>query len=240
MLHHSRYTREREIAVTRLADATIVVSSAERDILHEAAPGAPVFTVPLIRKLEKPNVSVHGRTKIGFIGGYLHQPNVDAVNFFLDEIWPKVRAALPDATFVAFGADMPEEISKRTDPGFVPVGYVENLGGALRDVRVMVAPLRFGAGAKGKIVTSLAHGVPCVGTPIALEGMDLTAGENIFVGPDPDEFAKAIVNLVMDDRLWKNVSEQGLAFVRKRHSLDEGTILLQSILTEAGASHPSV
>jgi len=109
-------------------------------------------------------------------------PNIDAVTYFLDEVWPLVRAVMPDVEFRVIGADLPESLSTRSDPGVKFIGYVEDLEEYFAGIRLTVAPLRYGAGAKGKIVSSLAYGVPCVASSIASEGMGLKDGVDVLVG----------------------------------------------------------
>jgi hypothetical protein len=159
---------------------------------------------------------------------------VDAVEYFLDEIWPEVRASVPEARFYAIGPNMPESFSTRSDPGFVPVGQVPDVSTWLAQVRLTVAPLRFGAGAKGKVITSLAHGVPCVLTSLAAEGMGLT-GEEIVVANDPKSFAAAVVDLYIDALSWASLSARGMAWVTRTHSLEVGARQLAGALQAIGA-----
>ena len=150
-IHRSTGTKEREYATVRASDATIVVSYSEEKLLNNDLPGSLIFTLPLARGAVPPQAGFSSRRQIGFIGGYSHPPNVDAVVYFLDEIWPALRVKLPDAEFVAMGADMPAVLRERRDPGFVPMGHVEDLATAFSTIRVMVAPLRVGAAPREKL-----------------------------------------------------------------------------------------
>jgi hypothetical protein len=232
-------TREREVSVTRQADATIVVSQDEEKLLGKTVPGAVIYTVPLIR--ETPGRGANGfaqRQGIAFVGGFLHRPNIDAVRYFLEEIWPRIYAQLPHVEFLAIGADMPAEISSRHDPGFIPKGYVKDLGEQLGRIRVTVAPLRYGAGAKGKVVSSLSHGVPCVATPIAAEGMGLVHGETILIADSVQAFADEVVRLYTDEHCWTRLSDQGLALMSQEHSFAAGRHRLENILSGIKAPMP--
>jgi hypothetical protein len=120
-------TREREFVLTRPADATATPSQHEKTVLDAASPGANVRVLPIVHDIPGRRNGFHKRADIAFIGGYSHLPNVDAVTHFLDHIWPTIRVALPDISFHALGADMPTTLSGRQDPGFVAVGYVEQL-----------------------------------------------------------------------------------------------------------------
>jgi glycosyltransferase involved in cell wall biosynthesis/cephalosporin hydroxylase len=239
-LNLAQRTREREIVITRLADATIVVSQYEEELLNKIVPGAAVHTVPLIR--EAPGHNGNGfaqRRGIGFIGGYSHLPNIDAVHHFLDKIWPSIYAQMPDVQFLVIGANLPADIANRRDSGFVPVGHVEDLTKQLGRMRLTVAPLRFGAGAKGKVASSLAHGVPCVASPIAVEGMGLSDEETIVVADTPESFVEKVVRLYTDEHRWTELSERGFALMSQHHSLAAGRYRLENILSEIGAPLPS-
>ena len=227
----ARDLKRRELDLVSKADATVVVSDAEHAMLKHQTPSANIVTIPLIRDY---SFERHGdyeeRQGIGFIGGYAHQPNVDAVTYFLDEIWPIIRSRQPDQTFYVIGSHLPDILSQRSDQGVEFVGYVADLELWLRKLRLTVAPLRFGAGAKGKVVSSLAHGVPCVATSLAAEGMCLTAGRNIVVADHPIEFADAVISLYSDKSRWTEISDQGLVHIRSQSSLDRGIELTRELL----------
>lgn len=227
-------TRERELDLIRLADATIVVSDEELKLLEDEVPGAPVHEVRLIRDIPGRHADFAARRHIGFIGGYRHLPNLDAVRHFLDSVWPLVRRELPDVQFHLMGADMPEELRGRTDPGLVLVGYVADLQEAFEDLRLTVAPLRYGAGSKGKVISSLCHGVPCICTSIAAEGMKLYEDGGILVADDPGEFAKLVVRAYRDEELWQRLSLGGLQRMRERHSFDTGIARMKAIVRGLG------
>lgn len=229
-------TRGQEVAAATKADATFVVSEQEEVLLREAAPGARVVMLPLLQDEDVGrDGGFAGRSGIGFIGGYRHAPNVDAVTYFLDQVWPLVRARLPGATFHVIGPDLPDSIAARTDPGVEFVGHVPDLAPWFARLRMTVAPLRFGAGAKGKVVGSLAHGVPCVASPVAAEGMGLTDWQDILVGADPEAFADRIAILDTDAARWTQLSDAGMALIERRYSLRHGEDLMRDVLATIGA-----
>lgn len=220
-------TTEREHYLARLADATVVVSAEEANTLVARVPGAKVVEIPLLRDIPGTTAPLSGRANLGFIGGYRHTPNMDAVKYFLDSIWPAVRGRLPDLKFYLMGADMPKELRERTDPGLVVVGHVKDLQSAFDSLRLTVAPLRIGAGAKGKVVSSLSHGLPCIASPIAAEGMGLDGG--VLVASTSEHFAAEIVRLCTDDDLWHSLSTEGLNLLRRRYSLQAGATMVESL-----------
>ncbi len=198
--------RPREEYIIRQCDATIVVSEAERALLAETMPDCLAVTLPLARPLALPQAAFDARQGIGFIGGFAHVPNVDAVRYFVADIWPLIHAALPSCTFSIVGADAPPDLLDGAPAGVTLRGHVPDLGPWFESLRVSVAPLRFGAGAKGKVASSLAAGVPCVATEIAAEGMTLGPEQGVLTAPDAAGFAEAVIRLHSDAALWKRLS----------------------------------
>ena len=229
--------REREVLVSRLADATIVVSSVEKTILEDSAPGARVYWCPLMQDVVGRSSDFAERSGVAFIGGYRHQPNVDAVEYFLDEIWPSVHAAMPGIQFFAIGADMPSHLRQRADEGFVAVGHVDELRPWLERVRLTVAPLRFGAGVKGKVLSSLAHGVPCIMTTVSAEGMDAVESGSVITD-DTAAFAEQVVRLHRDAKAWREYSEAGMGWIDANVSLASGRQRLHRLLADIGVPVP--
>jgi SAM-dependent methyltransferase len=113
-------------------------------------------------------------------------------------------------------------------------GFVPDLGALLDGVRLTVAPLRYGAGIKGKIATSLSHGVPCVTTPLGAEGMGLEHGRDVLVAESTEALAAAIVRVYHDQGLWESLSKNGLAFVREHYSFDGALSLFRDLLHDLG------
>lgn len=235
-LANASRTETLEVKLIHSADATIVVSQTEATLLQQLAPKANVVAIPLIRDYPAVRtVEFDRRAGIGFIGGYAHQPNVDAAIWFLDNVWRQVRAALPGVTFHVIGANLPKKLSDRADPDVEYVGFVADLPVWLDRLRLTVAPLRYGAGAKGKVVTSLGYGVPCVGTPIAIEGMGLVDGREVVVAETAEQFAVEVVKLYKDENRWTRMSDAGLAHVRNIHSFEHGQTLVAKMLAAIGA-----
>lgn len=225
----ARATRERELHLVRQADAALVVSQDELTLLRREAPEARVHAFPLIRDIAGRGADFAARRHIGFIGGYKHQPNIDAALHFLEAIWPRIRRELPEAQFHLMGADMPDFLSARTDPGLVIVGHVPDLRVAFEDMRLTVAPLRYGAGAKGKVLSSLTHGVPCICTSIAAEGMQLGSDGGILVADAPEDFAALVVRAYRDEPLWQQLSADGLRHAEEHHSFAAGLARMTAI-----------
>ena len=132
------------------------------------------------------------------------------------------------------GSNPPAEVLALKGDGIDVVGYVEDLAPYFDRCRLSVAPLRYGAGIKGKIATSLGFGVPCVATRVAVEGMGLVDGEEVLVADAPSAFADAVVRLHADEQLWSVLSGRGMEFVERNYSLAAGRELLRNMLTQLG------
>ena len=233
-LRRAEATRERELYLVRQADATTVVSAAERQILERAVPGARVFEMPLARPV-RAQANVPGfeqRLGIGFVGGFEHEPNLDAVRFLVDDIWPWVVDELPEAELLIVGADLPDSVLAGEPDRVRYLGPLPDLDPWLDGLRLTVAPLRCGAGAKGKVASSLAAGVPCVGTPIAAEGMQLRDGVHIAIGDTAEALAGHIRDVYRDPAVWARLSRRGREKAESDFSLAAGERRLAAMLEE--------
>lgn len=201
-------TRELELALVRSADSTVVVSEYEKSVLDDIVPDARVFVLPTVHH----RVSATGRSgreDISFVGSFQHDPNVDALRWFLAEIFPLVRMRLPRARLVVVGKNPPSDVVARATPGVEYLGWVDDLDPIHASSLVSVAPLRYGAGVKGKVGEAWAHGVPVVMTTLATEGMNVEGGVTALVADDAQDFADAVVKLMTDAELWQRVSDAG-------------------------------
>lgn len=221
-------TRDRELHLVRQSDLTIVVSEFEENVLNETVPGANIAVMPLFRDMPETVPGFEQRQDIGFVGGFRHTPNVDAIEYFLYDIWPKVRAKAPKATFSIAGGDLPDSIADALPEGVSYIGHVEDLTGWLNRLKMTVAPLRYGAGAKGKVASSVAHGVPIVGTHISFEGMGLADGV-VIAAENPAEFAEAIVDLLEDPTGWNDMSRNAIQFAQETQSPAAGQKRLEMV-----------
>lgn len=230
-------SKRNELAIIRACDVSIVLSTVERDILARDAPEARVHVLPLVRdipaRLDAPGPQ--GRRDVMFIGTYQHPPNEDAVLFFAREVWPLVRPRLPGAKFLIVGSSVTPAVAALACEHIEVAGFVEDLDPLLRGCRVSVAPLRYGAGLKGKVGTTLQAGLPTVATDIAAEGMGLADGVEVLIANTPVEIADAVVRLYTDDALWRALSQAGFAFVRRSFSMETNLPKIAAILADAGA-----
>lgn len=202
----------------RRTDLTLAISEEEKNIFLRTTPSVKVdvlgnyFEVP-----EEPCPGSKNRTGMLFVGSFVHAPNVDSVLWFAQEIFPLIKKRHPSIVFhVAGNRPPPEILALSKDPNIKIYGWVPDLTELFRSARVFVAPLRYGAGVKGKIGLSMAYGLPVVTTGIGIEGMDLTVGEDCEVAELPEEFAEKTERLLSDDHYWESLSNQGrLQMIRK-------------------------
>ncbi len=234
----ARRRKLQELALVRRCDATIVVSEVERQVLLDACPGADVRVLPTI--VDIPPIDPPGwedRDGMVFIGGFRHAPNVDAVLWFVAEILPKILERSPGMILRVVGPHAPEAILAIEGPNVRVLGYVPDLDPILARSRVAVAPLRFGAGVKGKVNLSMAHGLPTVVSTLGAEGMDLVHRQDALIAADPAAFADAVIELNHSRDLWERLSSQGRASVRARYSVEAAAARIDELLAFAGLSH---
>ena len=230
-------TRAHEFEIIEKCDLAILLSQEEMYAVREINPEAPVALLPLVfRDIPGATKPFAERRDILFIGGFLHQPNIDAVYFFVGAVFPIIRQRIPDIKFKVIGSSPPDSIQRlAVFPGIEILGFVKDLEPVFSDIRLSVAPLRYGAGIKGKIGTSLCYGVPCVATSIAAEGMGLTNGKNVLIGDTPEQLAEAVCAVYLDVNKWNTLSNEGHRFVLENYSvpvIQERVSNLLSAVTE--------
>jgi GT2 family glycosyltransferase/glycosyltransferase involved in cell wall biosynthesis len=230
----AEFMKIREFDAIKSVDATIVHSTAELEILEPSLPNSKIFVFPLIMNIKGVKNNYKNRSDILFVGGYQHTPNIDAVEYFVNEIFPLILKKLPNICFHVVGSNPPERIKALESNNIVIKGFVENLEPLMSQVRASVAPLRYGAGIKGKIGTSMSFGVPVVATKLAAEGMSLTHGENILIGDTPEEIAKHVINIYENEFLWQSVSQNSINFAEQTWGGTAAWRILNNIISELG------
>jgi GT2 family glycosyltransferase len=226
----AREAKNAECAAIRAVDAATVVSREELRLLKRDLPGTHLYLMPFSRHVVGTKKGFADRRDIVFIGGYDHPPNVDAVKYFVSSFMPSLRTVLPGVRFYVVGSKPPEEIKLLAAEDVIVTGFVENLHPLLDRMRVSVAPLRYGAGIKGKIGTALSVGLPVVATSLATEGMSLSDGENILVADGAEQFVDAIVRLYQNEVLWNRISKNGVEFAENAWGADAAYRNLTDIL----------
>lgn len=225
--------KEWELGIMKSCDISIVLSSFEKKLLEQEMPQADIRTMPLLfLDMQGPaEVAFADRRDILFIGGFRHLPNIDAMVWFCHEIWPQIRQCLPETNFLIVGSHPTPEVQTLADiAGVRLLGHVKNIDPIFAGARLSVAPIRFGAGLKGKVVTSLGYGVPVVGTRIAFEGMELRDSEHVLFADDVTSFVDAIVSAYNDPEKWQRFSENGFERIFELYSESAGRVRLKSLM----------
>jgi GT2 family glycosyltransferase/glycosyltransferase involved in cell wall biosynthesis len=234
----ARVLREEELTLIRKADVTLVVSPIEQQVLAGLAPEARVLLLTNIYEPQPGGKPLSERQGLMFIGGFQHPPNTDAVLWYAREVLPLVRKALPGTTTYIVGSKVPATIQALAAPDFVVTGYAPDVTPFFTGCRASIAPLRYGAGVKGKVNYAMSYGLPVVATSSAIEGMQLHPGVDVLVADDAAGFAKAIVRACRDDVLWQRLSAGGVANVRRHFSRAVARNALTRLLALADARRP--
>jgi len=201
-----RDLEELELSCAYAADGTVVVSASEAAVLVESGVD-PIAVVPTIHDLQPVGTNGYDATDgILFIGGYKHAPNVDSVIWLVGEIMPLVWESIPEAVVTLLGADPTPEVLALAGPRVRVPGFIHDVSAHFRSTRIFVAPIRFGAGVKGKIGEALSYGVPVVTTPIGAEGFAFVHDESALIAADAPAFAEQIVRLWSDRDRWETLS----------------------------------
>lgn len=197
-----------ETVVAPQLDYIISISDKEKEIMSQYADKNKIIT---ISNIHYPKIDISERkdfaTSEGIIFiGSIHEPNIDAVKFLYDKIMPLVWKENPELEVSVIG-NVAEKLDLKQYPKFKFLGFVESIEDHFMSSRLMVAPLRFGAGVKGKIGQAFEYYLPVVTTDIGAEGMQLVNEKNVLIANEEKSFAEAILRLYNDEGLWNILSK---------------------------------
>jgi GT2 family glycosyltransferase len=228
----AKQTYRSELKAIAAADATIVLSEHERDYILSKVPAGNIYQIPISR--QEPAYTPKDffeRQDIVFIGGFRHPPNVDAILWFCQHVWPQLKTQGFDGKLIIVGGDVPDEVDDLASDSIVVMGHVPDIDDLFSSCKLTIAPLRYGAGLKGKVISSLSYGVPCVTTDIGAEGSGLSDMENILIANRPDEMCSKIIRCYSDFILWKSISVRGKDFFRHKFSIDALQVKISALLS---------
>ena len=230
-IHEVEMLETQELRFIRQADVVAVVSPIEMQLLEKLGVADNVVLLPNThRYLEKVNHTVEKREGLLFVGNFNHSPNEDGVKWFLSEVYPLIQNKLGDIPLTIVGAPGPFFLKSPRQPNVTITGWVEDLTPQYAKARVAIAPLRWGAGIKGKIGEAWSHGLPVVTTDIGAEGMDILQGEHALIANDPVAFASCVEELLTNDELWESLSQKGRQHVEQNFGLDAFSKSMENIL----------
>lgn len=213
---------KREIASILRSDVSLMVSEYEMEVLQTVFKINPslLYYLPLLVESVDLNPLPFGkRQHFVFIGNFLHEPNWNSVQYLNETIWPLIRKQLPTAVLDIYGAYPTQKVFQlhNDKQGFVIKGRAESAKEVISNARVVLAPLRFGAGIKGKLLDAMEYGTPSVTTSIGAESMRADLDWNGSIEDDPHQFANAAVQLYQDEISWKQSQQNGIEILKKRY-----------------------
>jgi glycosyltransferase involved in cell wall biosynthesis len=212
-------TRTAELATYALADLVIVVTEEDRRALVAAGMTTPTARVPNFHAIPPcPQRDLRQPGSLLFVGGFLHDPNTDAVRWLVNEILPLIRRRVPHVRLTIIGQQPPPDVEAMASDSLRVLGHVPDIQPLLQESWVSVAPLRYGAGIKGKVGEAMAFGLPVVTTSVGAEGFGVTPGVHLLVADSAPAFAEATVTLLTDAQRHEEVSRQGRAFIEAHYS----------------------
>lgn len=232
----------REIAAILRCDLSLMISAAEIEILQRRfqVPATQLLYLPFMEDLPLraavPDFSQ--RQHFVAIGNFRHEPNWDAVRYLKEALWPRIRQQLPQAELHIYGAYPPPKATQlhNAREGFLVKGWADDAIRVIQQARVMLAPLRFGAGLKGKLIDAARSGTPAVTTGIGAEGMYDAGAEPVLLANGAEEFAAAAVRLYRDEALWQSLQQHGLGLIQQRFAYAVHAPRLQQQLLQLQAS----
>ncbi|WP_317169058.1 glycosyltransferase [Flavivirga algicola] len=221
-------TAKREIASIYRSDLSLIISEVEMEILkndfridsvllHYLPFMLDEITEGTIEKLPNFDERQHFIT----IGNFLHEPNYNAVLYLKETIWPLVKKQLPTAELHIYGAYASQKVNQlhNENQGFLVKGFAEDVHDVMQRSRVCLAPIRFGAGLKGKLVDAMQNGTPCMITNVGSEGMFGSMGVNGFIEDTPEKFVEKAMALYTNKNIWEEKQKNGIKVLNERFNI---------------------
>ncbi|MFO8238115.1 MAG: glycosyltransferase [Prochlorococcaceae cyanobacterium] len=222
-------TRRQELEAIAAVNLTLSYSEVEQAVIAAETLGqATTSLCPWVVELCQQPAPLASRSGITFLGSYQHPPNRDAVESFLADVWPGLRERIPHLELHLYGSGLAADLQAAWGqiPGVRAHGWVSDASVVYERHRIFIAPLRAGAGIKGKVIAALAHGIPQVLSPVAAEATGLRHGLEVFLAADPEAWFTSISNLLVDDELWSRTSEAARRHAQEHYSRDRGLELM--------------
>jgi glycosyltransferase involved in cell wall biosynthesis len=193
---------------------------------------APTAACPWVVEGPGQPAPLDQRQAIAFLGSYNHPPNREAVDRFLEAVWPELHKRQPSLKLHLYGSGLDADLADQwgSVPGVMVEGWIAQTSQVYDRHRLFIAPLRSGAGLKGKVAGAAAHGIPQVLSPIAAEATGLRHGQEIYIAREPEQWIQAIEALCSNDTLWQTMSEAAHRYASSTWSRERGLELMAEAL----------
>lgn len=234
-------TAKREIASIYRSDLSLIISEAEMDILENQFKVAddllmylPFMLETILEETILKLPKFEERHHFISIGNFLHEPNYNAVLYLKETLWKLIKKQLPNAELHIYGAYASQKVNQlhNEKEGFLIKGFADDVNEVMQNAKVCLAPIRFGAGLKGKLMDAMQNGTPCVTTTVGAEGMFGDFDVNGFVEDEPEAFANKAVQLYEDENLWRKKQLNGFQVVNERFNKNQFQQKLATIIEE--------
>ena len=213
---------KREIASILRCDISLIVSEFEMELLQKQFRVSKdiLYYLPIFAKKLEILPTFQERKDFVFIGNFLHEPNWDCVKYLSEVIWPLINSKLPEAKLLVYGAYPSQKVLELHKPkqNFHIMGRAENALDVVKKAKVVLAPIRFGAGIKGKLIEAMQCGTPSITSSIGAEAIAGNLDWNGFVKDTPNDFVEAVILLYQDENLWKQSQENGFKILKERYN----------------------
>ena len=225
----SEEVAKREIASILRCDLSLIISEFEMNILQDVFRISRdlLFYLPfLVNSMSEDDLSklpsFEDRKNFVFIGNFLHEPNWNTVQYLKEAIWPSIKKDFPEAVLAVYGAYPSQKVLQLHQPknGFFIMGRADDANEVVKNAKVVLAPIRFGAGLKGKLLEAMQCGTPSVTTSIGSEAMHGNLPWNGFVENEASKFAKKAIALYQDENVWKQAQKNGVAIINECYQKD--------------------
>lgn len=222
-----------EKTIWEKADVVTYCSEKEVNIVKSYFPNANAFKIPIYTEVKSNDKSLYDakeRNGLIFVGGYNHVPNIDAMLWFIDKMFPSIKNQIPDIKLYVVGSNPTKELLSKANDSIIVTGFVtdEQLEELYSKVRLAVVPLRYGAGIKGKIIEAIQNKIPVITTNIGIEGINNTK-DIITVANTEEEFTNAVINLHQDTKKLNSISYDSKSFVDENFSAENARKIFEGI-----------
>ncbi len=222
--YFSRQLKRYECNLGSQIDAFAAISEPDYQFFKECyhnIPGTVIpFGVDLENYPENEDYMPSGTPELFHVGSMNWLPNVEGIEWFLDEVWPQIHEKFPEITFTIAGRQIPEKISQRADNNVIIAGEVASANDFMAEKDIMIVPLLSGSGVRVKIIEGMALGKTIITTAIGAEGLAVEHGKNILIANTPDEFLECISKCVASPDICTILGENARNFVALNHNND--------------------